>query len=180
MIDHMLHHFRRASRELFNQYFYQADPVQNRQAISSFAPVESRLFQALAELADLQDVVTYGIRQPNIAVRLDFHHDIEILLCHDYDSYDWQPHQVPRHENMRFSFIRYTDLHDSYDRDNRYVMAQVEHWPAHPEYVGALALICHEYAVYMDANAIRPDTAKIDADASIDPLELDEPTPPLG
>lgn len=148
MIDHMLHQFRRASRELFNQYFYQRDPIMNQQAIACFAPLEARLFSAMSEQANVLDVVTYGIRQPSIAVRLDFHQDIDIRLSHQQHHPDWQVHRVPRHENIRFSFVRFTDLHDIYERDYRYTMVQIEHWPAHPEHVGALALIHHEYAVY--------------------------------
>jgi hypothetical protein len=171
MIDHMLHHFRRASRELFNQYFYCLDPVLNQHAAACFAPVEARLFAAMAEQANWLDVVAYGIRQPNIAVRLDFHQDIDIRLCHNHDRHDWQVHCVPRHENIRFSFVRFTDLHDSYERDYRYAMVQIEYWPAHPEHIGALALINHECAVYYHDHAI----SVLDhepSDATHDPLDL--------
>jgi hypothetical protein len=148
VIDHMLHDFRRASRELYNQFFHQADPIRNRHALSLYAPVEARLFQAMSELAGIHDMLPYGIRQPAIAVRLNWHQDVQIRLCPDPNMHEWHDWIVERHENVIFSFVRFTDLHDSYEWDYHYVMAQVEDWPNHPDLVGHLALIGHEFAVY--------------------------------
>ncbi|GEM_PF-1763318 len=148
MIDHMLHDFRRASRELYNQFFHQDDPIRNRHALNLYAPVEARLFQAMSELAGIHDMLPYGIRQSAIAIRLNLHQDVQIRVCADPNIHEWQDWIVERHENVILSFVRFTDLHDSYEWDYHYVMAQVEDWPNHPDLTGHLVLVGHEFAVY--------------------------------
>jgi hypothetical protein len=174
MIDHMLHDFRRASRELYNQFFHQADPIGNRHALGLYAPVEARLFQAMSQLAGFNDMLPYGIRQPEISVRLNWHQNVHIRLCADPNIYDWHDWIVERHENVIFSFVRFTDLHDSYEWDYHYVMAQVEDWPNHPDLVGHLALIGHEFAVYYRE---RPKPMDLEHLEATNPSQIDPDIP---
>jgi hypothetical protein len=153
-IDEMMNRFRLASRTLFNQFFRVSRPYENEGWIveQRFSEVQALLFEKLVtEPASLPNV-KYGFPQPEITVRLR-NRTAPIMLNRERSSGYWDYPLKEINDEARLIFIRFFDWDQLDYRDHRYVVVEVQDWPAHPEVVGKQGLLESHHARFGERSA---------------------------
>jgi hypothetical protein len=152
-LDAMMNHFRVASRELFNQFFRIPDPYNNDGWAyeERFSRVQAELFRALVvEPAKLPET-QYGQLIPNIRVELRCSDRAPIMFNRDVDSGYWDHPLKEVTRDAKPSFVSFFDWDQLDYRNNRYVRAKVEAWPAQKAAEGKHALIEAQYVRFAKA-----------------------------
>jgi hypothetical protein len=146
--------FRLASRDLFNHFFYVADPYNNRQLAwlqeERFRDIQAVLFQKqVVEPMFLNTVEEYGRPQPNILVEPNNNHAIPIMLNREINTGYWDYPLKEVDANARLFFVCFFDWDQLNYRDNRYVCIQVNQCLTHSEIVGKHGLIESQYVRFI-------------------------------
>ena len=142
-IDEMMNQFRIASRELFNHFFRVANPYDNDGWLFErrFSEVQAALFQNLVAEPALSSDTRYGNLQVEISVELRQSEFAPIMINRDIDSGYWDFPLKEITKGAQLFFVSFFDWNQLDYRDNRYVRAQINHWPSHTEVVGKHCLI---------------------------------------
>jgi hypothetical protein len=135
--------FRLASRDTFNAYFKRDDPyaTDGWQWEERFKLLEERLFEVLVSAPLGISTASYGYPQPRLVARVDGKRDVPALLNREISSGYWDHPLASLSPTARLIFVSFFDWDALGDRDNRYVLVEIEDWPEHPEVNGKRALI---------------------------------------
>ncbi len=142
-IDDMMNLFRIASRELFNNFFRVNDPYNNDGWVFErrFFEVQDMLFKKLVvEPANLSEL-DYGDIRRDILVELRDCEVAPIMINREMNSGYWDYPLREVSGGTKLLFISFFDWDQLGFRDNRYVRAQIDDWPSHPEVIGKHVLI---------------------------------------
>lgn len=152
-IDNMMARFRIASREVFNHFFRVSDPYNNDgwSFEERFSEVQAVLFKMLVTEPASLSGKEYGCHQPDILVELRGCEAVPIMFNREVDSGYWDYPIKELTKDVRLLFVSFFDWDQLDYRDNRYVRAQVDRWPAHPENIGKHALIESQYVRFAKA-----------------------------
>lgn len=152
-IDTCMDRFRLAGRELFNSYFRLPDPYANQsggwELEERFGHVENALFESLVLAPASLPHVPYGQLQPGILVELRRAQFAPIMINRDVSSGYWDHPITQITSDAKLAFVRFFDWDQLGCRDNQYVQARIEEWPAHPESKGKLALVEAQYVRFI-------------------------------
>lgn len=150
-LDHAINRFRIASRELFNNYFRIDDPYNSNgwDLEEDFSAIEEVMFQKMVvEPFDLPEV-TYGHRQPAIAVKPNGDFAPWLLNRQVGEMSGYWDHPIQEFtKDADLEFLGFFDFDQLAFRDNRYVRVFVKAWPANPDAVGRYALVETQYVRY--------------------------------
>lgn len=157
-LNHSMHRFRLASRELFNNFFAVPLPPANYdyEYYDGFNNVENVLFQSLVLdpcIVPYSEDFAYGVKMhPHIRVRLpsaELDRDLvggpieiaPIMINREIDSGYWD-HDVSKVDNSAImKFVCFFDWESMHSRDNAFVRVQITDWPQHTDLIGKHALI---------------------------------------
>lgn len=139
--DELMGQFRRANRELFNNFFLNLEE-DGWLARERYTDVEFILFQRMVlSMFDIQGV---GYGKPEPAVRVVIagdHSSAPIMINREIDSpyFDFPVDQLTRDAVLHF--VKFFDWSPTNVCDHQYVEVQINDWPSHPETKGKIALI---------------------------------------
>jgi hypothetical protein len=172
-LNEMMNRFRLADRELFNHFFHVSGATGQSSGAPPDAPaadggeawdlevrfshVEPGSLREASRRARTAD--SRAVRQPPAGDTVELNSDFcPIMLNREVNSgyWDFPIREVTR--DARLLFLRFFDRDILAYRDGRYVLAQVDYWPSHPEAVGKQALIETQYVHFVHAPSRREET----------------------
>lgn len=154
-LDPLLHRFRSASRDLFNQHFL---PPPSRDfadwdAFELFGQVEEVLFQTLVIQSAGLTAAPYGILNSEILVCVQTD-NTPIMINReqgkDHGYWDFPITSVGRSATMKF--VRFFDFDDRRGFDHQYVHVEITNWPTEQAAVGRRALVENQYVSFQLAD----------------------------
>ena len=154
-LNPLLHRFRLASRDLFNQHYLPPPPrdFSAWDALELFDQVEEVLFQTLVVQSGGLTPVRYGTlnSEINVCVQTD---KTPIMINREQgkDQGYWDFPIATAERSATMKFVRFFDFDDTRDRDHQYVHVEITDWPSQEATVGRRALVENQYVSFQLAS----------------------------
>lgn len=146
-LDHAVRAYRLASRDLYNNYFYNSyfDPYLLRE---TYSELQDLMFQKMVEEPFSLKHTGYGDVHRDIWVRNRFDADIPAMINREIDSGYWDyPIKLVSPDAVMF-FISFFDLDETRGMENLYVLLEINEWSQHKEADGKRALVEYQYVCF--------------------------------
>ncbi|MCA9814772.1 MAG: hypothetical protein R3C24_17010 [Cyanobacteriota/Melainabacteria group bacterium] len=146
-LDNAMSAFRLASRDLFNNHFYNSylDPFLLRE---TYADLQVLLFQKMVEDPFSLDQVGYGEVHRDILVRNRLDSDTPAMINRDIDSgyWDYPVKSIP--SDVVMCFISFFDFDETRGMESMYVLVEIDCWSEQKDVEGKRALIEFQHVFF--------------------------------